>query len=83
MEYKPHFQIVATDYDEHEVATDFQILFTDPEDDRKAKEIMRATGVATELEALFMVFRRYQPDFLDWWNGDNSKAPKPLDKDTE
>jgi hypothetical protein len=83
MNHKPHFSIQATEYDDKDNAIAFEINFTDPEDDRKAKEIMRATGVATELEALFMVFRRYQPDFLDWWNGDNSKAPKPLDKEAE
>jgi hypothetical protein len=83
MNHKPHFSIQAPEYDDKGNAVAFEIHFTDPDDDRKAKEIMKATGVATELEALFMVFRRYQPDFLEWWKGDSSKAPKPLANDTE
>ncbi len=49
-----------------------------PDDNKKAQEIMTATGVPAELDAVIMVFRRYQPDFLKWWSGDTTAAPMPL-----
>lgn len=57
---------------------DADIHLVDGNDKKKAQEVMAATGIPNELDAVIMVFRRYQPDFLKWWSGDKSAAPTPL-----
>jgi hypothetical protein len=72
------FDAHVNEYDEKGRASDIEVLLSDPEDVKKARQIMAATGVGSELEAVIMVFRRYQPDFLKWWSGDTTAAPMPL-----
>lgn len=75
MNPKPHFKAYDAQGD---ASDDIKLHFTNPEDQKRAREIMDATGVGSEIEAVIMVFRRYHPDFLAWWKGDKSKAPLPL-----
>jgi len=72
------FDTHINEYDEKGRASEIEVLLANPEDVKKAQQIMAATGVPTELDAVIMVFRRYQPDFLNWWNGDITAAPMPL-----
>ncbi len=72
------FDAHVNEYDEKGRASEIEVSLYDPEDVKKARQIMAATGVPTELDAVIMVFRRYQPDFLKWWSGDTTAAPMPL-----
>jgi hypothetical protein len=67
-------------YDEKGYAEEIDIFLWDSGDERKAQQVMSVTGIPTELDAVILVFRRYQSDFLKWWSGDKSAAPEPLSK---
>lgn len=73
-----HFKGYVTEYDEKGRPTKVEVSLVAGDDLKRAREIMYATGVGSELEAVIMVFRRYHPDFLAWWKGDSAKAPQPI-----
>ena len=55
-----------------------QGLLLDTATSQKAHFIMEATGISSERDAIILVFCRYQPEFLRWWNGDTSVVANPL-----